>query len=610
MALDRQLRMAIVLAATDKMSRTVNAAFGNAQKKLDAFSQKADKVSNDAGRIARQSAIIGTAILAPLGLAAKSAIAFEDNMAQVAKVLDLQNGSKELAVIGNQVKDLSVVIGAMPNQAAELYANLAQGGAAKSELSKIAELAGKTGIAFDIGADLAGERFVKLQNTLQLTVQQTALVNDAINHLSNNTAAKASQIQGFFASGGGAAANAAKISGEAAAAIGSVYISMGKSGEEASTIFERMVKTLRNQNKMAGKVFTQAGGGVPGLLAAIEKGSKLKGAQRFAYFKQFGEYGVEVEQLANNMGMLQKHLGMVAQKTTFAGSVQKEFENRINTTAFRLKQAQANAQIFAIEVGTTLLPVITDLLAQVTPVIKRFAEWTRANPELTAKIAKTTAVVGGSLLVISALSTTIAGVSAAISIATKVFGVLLPVLKHGVIIFRALGIAMAANPIGLIIAGVAALAAGFVYLWRNSEQFRGTLVGIWEMLKNVGDIIKNYVVNQAQALGKIMSGVATMNPFRIAEGVALASSSYSLAGQGIAGLGGDFSSGYEKGAAMRKVAPINKGGQTSVNFSPTINVNGATSMDKQQFMQTLKQYEFDLVRLLNEANRKQARTAY
>lgn len=47
----------------------------------------------------------------------------------------------------------------------------------------------------------------------------------------------------------------------------------------------------------------------------------------------------------------------------------------------------------------------------------------------------------------------------------------------------ALNAAMSANPIGLIIAAVAALVGVFIYLWNNSEGFRNFWIGMWEAIK-------------------------------------------------------------------------------------------------------------------------------
>lgn len=54
---------------------------------------------------------------------------------------------------------------------------------------------------------------------------------------------------------------------------------------------------------------------------------------------------------------------------------------------------------------------------------------------------------------------------------------------------------MAANPIGLVIAGITALVAGFVYLWNNCEDFREFWIDLWEGIKPaVSDFIENFQV--------------------------------------------------------------------------------------------------------------------
>jgi phage-related protein len=41
---------------------------------------------------------------------------------------------------------------------------------------------------------------------------------------------------------------------------------------------------------------------------------------------------------------------------------------------------------------------------------------------------------------------------------------------------------MTANPIGIIVVAIAALVAGFIYLWNHSEGFRGFWIGLWESI--------------------------------------------------------------------------------------------------------------------------------
>ena len=49
--------------------------------------------------------------------------------------------------------------------------------------------------------------------------------------------------------------------------------------------------------------------------------------------------------------------------------------------------------------------------------------------------------------------------------------------------WKALDLAMKANVIGIVIAAVAALVAGFIYLWNNCEGFRNFFLNMWEVIK-------------------------------------------------------------------------------------------------------------------------------
>lgn len=70
-----------------------------------------------------------------------------------------------------------------------------------------------------------------------------------------------------------------------------------------------------------------------------------------------------------------------------------------------------------------------------------------------------------------------------------------------------LNVAMSANPIGLIIIGIAALVATVVYCWNKFAGFRAFILTMWDTLKGFGNIIKEYVINRfndmLSGLGKL-----------------------------------------------------------------------------------------------------------
>lgn len=82
--------------------------------------------------------------------------------------------------------------------------------------------------------------------------------------------------------------------------------------------------------------------------------------------------------------------------------------------------------------------------------------------------------------------------------AFKTLNTIITIIKAVQTAFALLNATLLANPIVLIIAGIAALIAGIVYLWNHCESFRNLVTGLWEGLKNgfmvVVNVIKGLIV--------------------------------------------------------------------------------------------------------------------
>ena len=53
---------------------------------------------------------------------------------------------------------------------------------------------------------------------------------------------------------------------------------------------------------------------------------------------------------------------------------------------------------------------------------------------------------------------------------------------------------LTANPIGLVVAGIAALVAGIIYLWNTNEGFREAVINCWNAIKEAGIDVWNWLV--------------------------------------------------------------------------------------------------------------------
>ncbi|CAM1365910.1 hypothetical protein [Tenacibaculum xiamenense] len=68
----------------------------------------------------------------------------------------------------------------------------------------------------------------------------------------------------------------------------------------------------------------------------------------------------------------------------------------------------------------------------------------------------------------------------------------------------AVNVAMGANPIGLIIVGIIGLITVIGYAWDHFEGFRGTIMGMWEVIKSFGSVIKEFIINRIKG---VLSGI-------------------------------------------------------------------------------------------------------
>lgn len=79
---------------------------------------------------------------------------------------------------------------------------------------------------------------------------------------------------------------------------------------------------------------------------------------------------------------------------------------------------------------------------------------------------------------------------------------------------KLLNLAMSMNPVGLIVAGIAALITVVVVCWNKFAGFRAAIKGTWDTLKGFGTIIKDYVIDRIKGLlsgiGSIGSAIAKL----------------------------------------------------------------------------------------------------
>lgn len=176
---------------------------------------------------------------------------------------------------------------------------------------------------------------------------------------------------------------------------------------------------------------------------------------------------------ADKQATAQATLALLTQQTADAHGA---FARESDTAAHAQQVSSAAMQDASAAIGTAFLPVMTTAAA----LLAEFAKFAQQNAPLVSALAIAIGVVAGAVLAANVAFSVWRGLQAASAIATGAVTAAQWLLNA----------AMAANPIGLIIIAIAALAAGLVLLWTKSETFRNIVTGVFNaVLKTVQDLV-------------------------------------------------------------------------------------------------------------------------
>ena len=152
--------------------------------------------------------------------------------------------------------------------------------------------------------------------------------------------------------------------------------------------------------------------------------------------------------------------------------------------AGQLTILKSQLEELAISFGELLMPAIRSIVGWV----QKFVDWLNGMDEGTKKVIMTVALLAAALgPVLIVIGKVVSAVGTILAIVPKLAAAFNAVKTA----FSALSAVMAANPIGLVIAAVAALVAAFVYLWNNCEEFREFWINLWENIKEAAVAVWN-----------------------------------------------------------------------------------------------------------------------
>ncbi|WP_407512814.1 phage tail tape measure protein [Wolbachia endosymbiont of Trichogramma kaykai] len=136
---------------------------------------------------------LGLTLAAPV----KVAIDLESALADIKKVVKFDDETREVDKFAQKIKEMSRTIPLSSAELAQIAASGDQLGIDKNDLMKFTIVVARMTTAFDMSAEEAGNAIAKISNVYGIKVDGMENVGNIINHLSDNTAAKAKE-NGFY----------------------------------------------------------------------------------------------------------------------------------------------------------------------------------------------------------------------------------------------------------------------------------------------------------------------------------------------------------------------------------------------------------------------------
>ena len=499
------------------------------QKLQDNFGKVGDK--------ARTGMAVSGAVGASLLIPAQKAMSFETEMAGVAKQVDgARDAQGKLSDIGklaqSDIMDLSKSLMVAPDDIAKAYAFAARAGVKGTEnLRKMTEMGIMMGTSFEMPREQVTQDMVEIGNAMGYNlgtkegIASLQAMADRINYVDDQTVAKGQDLIDWMKRSTGIVKGLAGTMTESfQLGLGAGFLSVGVKSEQAETAVKNMLTKFAaapRESKDFQWALSQIGLSADELqqgmiknadetvLGVFERLKTLDEASRLNVMAElFGKEHIgTLSRLASNMDTFTNSI-KTANSEAAKGSMRKEFELMSATTARMWEGAQASLTRMMIDLGGALLPSVQEKANALGSFAEKIGSFAKAHPELTSTVMTgTLALAGWGMALSTATWIASSAVGPIISFVKWMF--LSQVATDGAVIASKASVAwayiemaglyakagvlkvvtaaqwlwnaaMSANPIGLLVVGIAALVAAGILLYQNWDKVREFMATLWD----------------------------------------------------------------------------------------------------------------------------------
>ena len=523
----------------------------SASGKFSTIADKMSSVGDGFSKTGNQMQTTGKNIIGALmpvsGVVVASAKSFADYDSAVAQ-LSRTSGltDKDLDAMKGTIASLSDQLGLTETDVANIASSVAAYGVTGvKDIAGVTEVASQMQVAFEnVSAEDAAASIAKFSNITGLSIKDVDKLGSCIAGLENDSAALAPEIMEVNNRIGGMCSSV-KMTAPEISAWSTAMISGGMSAELAGsnfTKFQGVLSSACSQGGAAVQGFADVAGMSADEFVQLYSTDATAATEAFLQgLNKIEDGGGSVVSVLDDLNLggteqvrmmqvlmaaaddgskgysdLQKYMSIANEEFDKGTALQEEFDTQSNTLKFTMQSLKAELSDTGKAIGAALAPAIQDVAGKFTDWLGKVQQFAQEHPKvvqgITGIVAGAMAFGGVALVVgkfVSAIGGIVSGIGTAISAVSSIASAI-----------SGLGgvIGLLTNPITLVIAGIAAFAAAFVYCWNNVEGFKekvteafntvcsivsGVVSTVWDVIQTVWGAIKPFVVD-------VFSGIATI----------------------------------------------------------------------------------------------------
>jgi hypothetical protein len=294
---------------------------------------------------------------------------------------------------------------------------------------------------------------------------------------------------------------------------------------------EDFAKQSSDLVKIGADLSAQFGGSTKDAVAALNAAMRGESDPIERYGISLGEAAIKAELFARNQGALtgaaleqaktQIRLDLVTRQSADAMGA---FGRESNTLAGQQARLGAQFENIKASLGSRLLPVLTQvasyvnstMLPAITAFTQGFRNGTGAGGQLADALSRARAVTLTFVAATAPIAKFILRNKTAVATFVGVIGTAIVVTKAWRGAQLALNFVLTANPIGIVVVAIAALAAGLVIAYKRSETFRNIVDGAFSAVKAGAQTLANFVTRTIPAAFNTVVSFVRSIPSRIA----------------------------------------------------------------------------------------------